>query len=409
MRSLWIFALAASGCRSILGIGDPPALIDSGGPGACADWHLDDLDPCALPPSTPALTLGDGTYTYDTTGSAGGTLYDAAHQVVLQSRQAIQLTDGSPIAVLSVGQLASSAGTRLAVIGPRPLLIVSWSSIVLDGVIDAGSHLGVTDATAHIAQTVQFGAGANQRCDPGAGHEGGDAPATGGSGGGGGGGLHAAGGAGGRGGSTGSGSGGAGGQAAAPAAAPGFHGGCPGGNSGVAGGVAKLPASPASRALGGAGGGALRLVARDAIEVRGSISANGAGGAGAPLRSACGGGGGGAGGYLGFEAPIVQLGGSITANGGGGAGGGDVDLPGNDGADGAVSTQAAPGGGLASSGCGAAGGPGAAAAVLAGADAASTSCNGGGGGGGGATGFIVIKSPGYTPGTVTLSPAAVLQ
>ena len=410
MRSLWLLALAASGCRAILGIEEPPPLVDSGGPAMCASWHPAGFDPCALEISKPALMLGDAQYTYRTTTTSGA-LYDAANNVVLSSGQSVMQLDGSTVSVLSIGQLTTSAGTRLAVVGPRPLLVVSWSSIVVDGVIDAGSHLKIIDAAAHVAQIIQ-GAGADQGCVTSAGSDGGDAPSTqppGGSGGGGGGGGQALGGAGGRGG-RGVAQGGPGGQPGTAGADGAFRGGCPGGTSGAAGLIARSPATAGSRALGGAGGGAIRLVAHDSIEVRGTISANGAGGAGAPTSSACGGGGGGSGGHIGFEAPIVLLGGSITANGGGGGGGGDASLPGNDGADGAVGTQAAPGGAVASSGCGQPGGAGAAAATLGGAPATSSdACSGGGGGGGGATGFIVVRSPGYTPGAVTLSPAAQIQ
>lgn len=397
MRPVWLVALAASGCRAILGI-EPPARSDGGPDGAaCAGWQPEGFDPCALAITSDALDLGDAPYVYDTTA---GTLYDAAHQAVLHSGQAIVQGDGSPLAVLSIGRLTTSTGTRLGVTGSRPLLIVSWSSIVIDGTLDAGSHLGITDAAAHIAQTVQFGAGANQGCLTGAGRDGSDA-STGGSGGGGGGGLQGVGGAGG-GGDPGA-SGGGGGMAVAITA---VHGGCPGGASGAAGAIATFPAAPGSRALGGAGGGAIRLVARDSIDVSGAISANGAGGAGAPTSSACGGGGGGAGGYIGFEAPVVTLRGSVTANGGGGGGGGSSSSTGNDGSDGVVGAQPASGGAIATGGCGQAGGRGAASTSLDGmaADAAGA-CQGGGGGGGGASGFIVIRSPGYTPGAATLSPA----
>lgn len=404
MRSVWIFVLAASGCRTVLGIGDPPTPADAGGdPGPCATWHPRGFDPCALVITTPALTLVDDSYVYDTAVSAGGTLYDSAHRIVLHSTQTIQQPDGSMAAVLSIGQLTTSAGTKLRVIGPRPLLIVSWSSITIAGAIDAGSHLGIKDAAAHVAETLWFGAGANQGCEASAGRDGGDAT-SGGSGGGGGGSMQAVGGSGGRGGRTGV-PGGAGGQAMAVA----LHGGCPGGDSGTGGSIIVPPATTGSRAHGGAGGGAIRLVAHDSIEVTGSISASGAGGAGAPLASACGGGGGGSGGYIGLEAPVVTLGGSITANGGGGGGGGSPGIAGNDGADGAVGIEPAPGGAAASTGCGQPGGAGAAAATLGGAAASDASpCNGGGGGGGGASGFIVIDSPGYTPGAAMLSPAPQL-
>lgn len=405
MQSVRLLALAATGCRAVLGIGEPPAPPDTGS-GACATWHPDGFEPCSLPSVAPALALVDEVYLYDTSGDAGGTLYNAGHQAVLRSDQTLHQPDGTIAAVLVVDQLTTSGATRVNVVGPRPLVIISWSTIAIAGTIDAGSHLGIQDAPAHVAQIVQFGAGANQGCLASAGHDGDDAPLSGGSAGGGGGGQGATGGSGGSGG-KGTAHGGAGGPAIAEI---GLHAGCPGGTSGAAGGIARPPATTGSRALGGAGGGAIRLVARDSIDVTGSISASGAGGAGAPLHSACGGGGGGAGGYIGFEAPIVKLGGSIAANGGGGGGGGDSEVPGDDGADGAVGVQPAAGGAAASTGCGQPGGAGAAAAMLGGGAAGnSDACSGGGGGGGGASGVIVIKSPGYTPGPGTLSPAAQRQ
>ncbi|HMG53892.1 MAG TPA: hypothetical protein VK601_10425 [Kofleriaceae bacterium] len=123
MRSPWLLALAAAGCRSILGI-EPPARGDAGGDGsaACATWHPEGFDPCALSIAADVVSLGDLPYVYDTTA---GALYDAAHQVVVQSAQTIMQGDGSPLAVLSIGRLATGAGTRLSVTGARPLLIVS--------------------------------------------------------------------------------------------------------------------------------------------------------------------------------------------------------------------------------------------------------------------------------------------
>jgi hypothetical protein len=407
MRSVWLLALAASGCRTLLGIEDP-ARGDAGPDSfpACATWHPEGFDPCALTIAAASLSLDGPAYVYD---SAVGALYDADHRTVLQSGQAIEQVDGTPVAVLSVGRFTVMPAARLTVTGTRPLLVASWSTITVDGMIDAGSHPGVLNAQAHIAQTVQYGAGANQGCVAETGQDGADATTTAGSGGGGGGGFHGAGGPGGRGGGASAVPGGTGGQAGVLAE---MRGGCPGGSSGAAGMVATPPALQGSRALGGAGGGAIRLVAHDSIDVRGTISANGAGGAGAPTNSACGGGGGGAGGYVGFEAPIVALAGTITANGGGGGGGGSVGVngAGNDGGDGTAGTAPALGGAIAASGCGQAGGAGAAAANPDGSAASNTdTCGGGGGGGGGASGFIVITSPGYTADAATLSPAAQVR
>lgn len=412
MRSVWILALAASGCRGILGIDGPPArgTADASADGPadaaaidCTTWHPDGLDPCALSIAVDSFHIAAPGYQFDTSGT--GALYDSAHNPVpslLHAGKVVMQAGGSPILVLSVGQATIDPGADLAVIGPMPLVVLSWTSIAIDGALDAGSHLGITDATKHTAETVRFGAGANQGCTASAGKNGSNA-ATGGSGGGGGGGFQGAGGLGGHAGPD-TVLGGVGGQTGSATV---IRAGCPGGTSGAAGSIAAGPASPGVRAQGGAGGGAIRLVARTSISLgaSASISAGGAGGAGAPTNSACGGGGGGAGGYLGFEAPMVNLGGSIAANGGGGGAGASTSETGHDGSDGTLGTDPAHGGAAATT-CGSAGGPGAAAATLTGGTAGNTdACSGGGGGGGGAAGAIVIVSPAYNPGSATASPA----
>jgi hypothetical protein len=399
MRSVW-FLLAACGCRSILGIEAPVESSDSpmiDAPALCSLWHPASLDPCTLGAPSPALSLAAGTYTYDTT-EAGGALTDASGRTVIRSSLTLPQDDGPALAVLSVDALDVAAGATIQVVGVKPLLIVAWSTVVVDGALDASSHLGVVDGEAHIAQTVRFGAGANGGCgDPSVGKDGTGATDAGlGSGGGGGGALQGSGGAASPGGAADvmGGSGGIG----APAAA--LHGGCHGGLSGIAG--RRFSMVKDLRSQGGAGGGALRIIAHDSIAVAGSISANGAGGAGAPTASGCGGGGGGSGGALALEAPIVMLGGTLTANGGSGGGGGNETEPGHDGADGRTDGTAAPGGAVAANGCGAAGGAGSAGDPLVGESATlPDACGadvdgGGGGGGGGGAGFIRITSPGLT-------------
>jgi hypothetical protein len=399
MRSVWILVLVAAGCRGILGIEHPidvDAMVDSA---LCATWHPQGFDPCALDAPMPALHLGAGQYLYDTTLD-GGKLTDGAGQVVAQSRLTVMQPDNSAVAVLSVDGLAIDAGATVRVVGPKPLLVVAWSTALIDGVLDAGSHIGMTS----------LGANANILCGGGtAGIDGSNATQNGGSGGGGGGGLQGPGGHGGSGGAAPPVAGGAGGAARNVAEAhAAIHGGCPGGASGMAGGIAVSPATPATQARGGAGGGAVWLVAHDSIAIAGSISANGAGGSGAQIGSVCGGGGGGSGGSVALEAPSVTISGTLTANGGGGGGGGAVTDAGNNGADGKPDVVAAPGGAIAAKGCGRPGGAGSVLATLAGSDAPGADSCGGGGGGGGA-GFLVIASPGFTAtGTARVSPLAIV-
>jgi hypothetical protein len=407
MRSVWLLALTTIGCRSILGFDDPITVTDDASGPSCETWHPQGFDPCALGAPMPALHLRPGEYVYDTTIS-GGRLFDSDRHVLFESKLTLTQPDQSEIAVLSVNALAIDAGATVSTIGFKPLLVVAWSTITVDGAIDAGSHVGVTDAPVHTARTVQFGAGANQACGVNTGGDGSAAISTAGSNGGGGGGFQGAGGAGARGAGA-SPPGGAGG-AVVPALV--IRGGCPGGPSGTAGPSATPPATQGSHALGGAGGGAIRLVAYDSITVEGSVSANGAGGAGAPQNSACGGGGGGSGGYVAFEAPYVAIGASgiVTANGGGGGGGGGANDFGHEGSDGKIDLQVAPGGAVSSSGCGQAGGAGSLATQIGGADALVAGVCGGGGGGGGAAGFIILASANVTvPGTAQLSPPPLRQ
>jgi hypothetical protein len=407
MQLAWLVALAACGCRGILGIEEPlieTAPVDA--PAVCASWHPRSFDPCALGPPLPALRLAAGEYSYDT---SIGKLSDGRGPI-LTSALTITQPDGSELAVLSVDALTIDAGATIHVAGMRPLLVVSWSTIAVDGAIDASSHLAVVEPTSHIARTTRFGPGAvyaNGVCGDSRGKDGVDATTVPGAGGGGGGGFAGAGGAASDGGAT------AGGAAGAPSSQAVLRAGCPGGRSGLAGDNVLAPATRNSNAEGGAGGGALRLVAHDSIAIGGAISANGSGGAGAPLGSSCGGGGGGAGGDVELEAPIVAIAGTVTANGGGGGGGGNDTQPGQDGTDGIVGETAAPGGPMAATppdpSCGAAGGDGSARDQLDGKPGSSSSLCGGGGGGGGA-GFIFVVSPALTaPEPAKISPAVSMR
>jgi hypothetical protein len=409
MRSAHLLALAACGCRGLLGIqtpidasGDGPIPIDA--PAECALWRPQGVDPCALGAPLPPLVLGTGRFIHDTTSGKLSEIEPSnALRLVLSSDLTVMQSDGSTLAVLSVESLTVGAGAALRVVGDKPLLVVAWSTIRIDGAIDAGSHVG----------DPQLGAGANKGCTSAAAMQGGNAPASGGSGGGGGAGHHGAGGSGGAAGVT---AGGAGGGII-PALL--VRGGCPGADSGTAGLIANLPATPNTTSAGGGGGGAMRLLAHDSIDIAGSVSAGGAGGAGALEMSACGGGGGGSGGYIALDAPAVNVSGAVAANGGGGGGGGGAAAPGDSGApggDGRADLQPASGGGPSVLGCGRPGGDGAAETALDGkpgvAFVLTPTCRqvAGGGGGGGGSGFIFVASPAFTQAAPSMiSPPAVLQ
>jgi hypothetical protein len=409
MRSAPLLALAVCGCRGLLGIqtpidasGDTAIAVDA--PAPCTLWHPQGVDPCALGAPLPPLVLGPGRYIHDTTNGKLSEIEPSnALRAILSSDLTVMQSDGSTIAVLSVESLTLATGAALRVVGDKPLLVVAWSTIRIDGAIDAGSHVG----------DPQLGAGANKACQSAAALQGGNAPALGGSGGGGGAGHRGVGGSGGAAGVT---AGGAGGGIVSALV---LRGGCPGAESGTAGLVAEPPSTPNTASAGGGGGGAIRLLAQDSIDIAGSVSAGGAGGAGALDMSACGGGGGGSGGYIALDAPAVNISGAVAANGGGGGGGGGGAPPGDAGSpggDGRADLLPASGGGPSLLGCGRPGGDGAADAALDGkpgvAFVLTPTCRrvSGGGGGGGSSGFIFVASPAFTPAaTAKISPPAVMQ
>src|ERR1051325_3761588 len=105
-------------CRRSASLKPDARMVDE-----CTTWHPTGFDPCTLAVVKQSLSLAAASYVYDTS-SKGGTLYDAGHDVVLQSPQTLVQIDGTTVAVLAVGQLTTDAGSRLEVIGPLPLLLV---------------------------------------------------------------------------------------------------------------------------------------------------------------------------------------------------------------------------------------------------------------------------------------------
>jgi len=165
--------------------------------------------------------------------------------------------------------------------------------------------------------------------------------------------------------------------------------GCPGGDGATTSGIAP--------ARGGAGGGAVSIIATQ-IRLGGTINASGAAGSGGSLVKS-GAGGGGSGGMIVLDTPSIVAGGgfALFANGGGGGQGGAG--PGQDlgaGQSGSESTAPdEPGvGGDNDETAGGAGGDGAAGDEKAGSNAANNNLGGnaGGGGGGGGAGFIRAPS-----------------
>jgi hypothetical protein len=260
--------------------------------------------------------------------------------------------------VVAAGSI--SITRHMDVIGSKPLVLVATGSINVTGGqahIDASSyHNGRTGAgatpTGCSAQTAPSGAGGG---------------AAGGS----------FGGKGGDGGSIfGGGAGGKAGTIVTPAK---LRGGCPGQNG-------------ANNALGGAGGGAIYLIAVDTINVNNNsyIDVSGAGGSGGTVGSN-GAGGGGSGGMIGFDAAHFINNGTVWANGGGGGEGGEVALSAGGNGGESPDPNTAGGGGQALTNLGGNGGDSSSGTTRTGAvGEGALGVAGGGGGGGGGAGIIQI-------------------
>jgi hypothetical protein len=291
----------------------------------------------------------------------------------------------APLSDANAGLLCVVAGTaiqidatqKLTAHGTKPLVLVSTSTIQIDGTIDAASHRTGTTGPGANPATCPTTVPPNQ-C-----------------GGGGGGGFGSVGGAGGNV-NTGNCSGATGGSAGGTVTPTALTGGCKGTN----GGANAMGVGPG---LGGAGGGGVYLIAASTIVVSNSgvINASGAGGGGASNNSqgGGGGGGGGAGGMIGFDAITTTIQGTVFANGGGGGAGADYTNPSQAGSDATSASTAAPGG-MGNATIEAFGGAGAfkVTAALPGV----TNFSGGGGGGG----VGIVKTVGtFTIAAGVVSPA----
>lgn len=386
---------------------DPDAPIPDApdAPPICASWHPAHFMPCMIGTPKPPVTItaSGSPWTYNTT-VMGGVLSDKTN-TVLTSNVVVMQSDNTMVAVLNVDGLVVEPNATLYVIGEKPLIIASWSTIVVTGTIDAGSSTFETNAQTHVDGPLRTGAGANRPAGCGGlvGMQGAMAAPSGGSGGGGGGAFHGDGGDG----TTGDTvmvAGGVGGMRVAQSPTV-IRGGCAGGGSGTAGGSEVIsPATSATFAAGGAGGGAIELSALMSISVAsgGIVNAGGAGGGGAPQGSAVGGGGGGSGGYIRVEAPMITLAGMLSANGGAGGGSAPYANQGNQGSNALTASQAAGGSSFGGGNCGLPGAAGSVGGLFNGPDALGADSCGGGGGGGGA-GFIFVAA-GTLAGQPVISP-----
>lgn len=270
-----------------------------------------------------------------------------------------------PLLVLSFEEVDIGEDTRVVVVGERPLALVAWERITVDGVVELDAAPDGTPGPGGFPGGVDGAAGMG----PGKGLQGETGLLDSKEGGGGGGGFGALGGTGGAGGAA------VGGNGGSPYGNPQMDpviGGSGGGSGGK--GNASTPGS------GGAGGGALMLVSLDRIRVgtTGILSAGGSGGEGGAPQEA--GGGGGSGGAFVLAAPRVDVLGVVAANGGGG--GGAETATREDGENGHPSATPAAGGTN--------GGEGGAGTFPTGESAPGTTSHGGGGGG--SVGRIRIES-----------------
>ena len=368
---------ALAGCEF-----QPPSVTASVAEEPCAEWQPQHFEPCELPVSEDGLELLDpGTYVYNTDTR---TLIDPAGNEV-----AHQSTAFSALVVLFAQRVKIGSEATLRAIGEKPLLVASWSDITVAGAITVSSE-----------EADGKGAGADPvECESVAAESGESDP--GGAGGGGGGGFGEVGGSGGDGdsnenaGDDGIGTGGIGGRPALVSIDMPFvpRGGCPGADGGVG--------APSKLGLGGPGGGAIQLTALQSIAVNGMITAAGQGGSGDDQDA--GGGGGGSGGYLGLDAPQVDVSGATLAcNGGGGGGGGDDGNRGGLGENGSIGMARALGGSGSEPG-GTAGARGGSAESPAGESVVAFD-TGGGGGGGGSVGLIAVWTDTWLDAEAILSP-----
>ena len=339
----------------------------------CVPWSFmpADFDPCAIAAPAAAPPLTNGTYTIDSdTG-------------ILRGNVSVQLPYKvvNGVGVVSVTDLVLGTNVNIRGVGSKPLAIVAWGSITIDGRIDVSSVVGGVP-----------GAGANpSTCGTSAGGAG--TAVVSGDGGGGGGGYGAAGGAGGNGSGVETTGGIGGAMRALPAI---IEGGCPGGNAPAGNG-----GNPGD---GGSGGGAIALVAKNVLTINGLVHAGGAGGTGGS-QSQTGCGGGGSGGMIRLESANIVFGTPmLAANGGQGGGGSDNSsaLNGANGTPGATEPAQSN-----REGAGTDGGAGGWRDRVTGNSAAPSVGSGGGGGGG--VGYIVFKGHTNVTGSagVVSSPTAV--
>ena len=371
---IWGLALVLTGCGFTGSFGsdaaDPGPPTDAAvtaidappGPGSGSDAPVDGkpeplcigtfVRVCVDPPQA-ALALS--TQRIDTSGSTMCATYTS--------------TPPTDACVITGTQIVIPERTVVTVVGRRPLILLSTRDLTISGTLDAASH---PDRTGPAADT---GSCAINFTDP----------TTNRSGGGWGGSF---GGAGGNGGKS---PRGVGGVAPSLVTVTALTGGCAGGN-----GANNFFGFSAGD--GGRSGGAVLLIAAQAVLVDGVVDASGRGGSpgNGGLGTGGGGGGGGSGGMIVLDAATVGVPGACFANGGGGGEGGNS-TSGHAGSE-SPEPDTVGAGGTGGNSTGGTGGAGAfgdtgASPGRNGSSASPLPGNGGGGGAGGGAGVIKVFAP----------------
>ncbi|MBA3397876.1 MAG: hypothetical protein H0T89_34955, partial [Deltaproteobacteria bacterium] len=262
VRCCWLVVLAA--CKFSAGTGSGP------GDGSIDVMPLVD----AAPPDAPDPNcFGSGAFyvCVQAVPSASVRLMGAYSTTTCAAPGAPAMIGNTPVCAIVGGVLELQAGDVFGIGGDKPLVLIAVDDILINGTFDVSSGVGDTGPGANATECNSTGIAGVGNVNGGGGGAGGSFGS--------------------RGGNGGSGAGGSGGLATAAVMAPVtiLRGGCPGGAGGA--GTIVTPASV------GPGGGAVYLVARDKIEVRGIINASGAGGS-ATVQGKNGGYGAGSGGMI---------------------------------------------------------------------------------------------------------------
>ena len=391
----WTLCLVAlAGCDALFDL-DRLRDVPSDGRG-----DVGEIDPDSLPPNDGRVCIGH--YMTVCPSVSDSHTFDVATTIDTTNDSRCVVIAGAQNypEVCVIGGLAINVNAPVTVTGSRALVFAAIGAITV-------TQSGVIDASSTRIATLRRGPAANASILLGCTPTNGDSQMTSGNGG-------AGGGAGGSFGGT----GGAGGMsdkgtsvnpnAAVGPTPPALRGGCAGAFGGES-------ANANSKGAPGDSGGALLLVAGNAITINGVVMANGGGGGGAPsntLGENAGGGGGGSGGMIVLDATTISAlsPGIVAAEGAGGGGGGQGSVHGDPGGEWTSSNRtAAPAGGAG----GGAAGSGGRGTVLTIVDAGpggpfDGNIGGGAGGGGGGAGLTLVRGM-VSQGSQIYPPPRALQ